>query len=300
MAFLRVKRSGGRAYAYLVENAWVPGRAQPRQRVLRYLGRLDRLTPGQVPVRFRTPTLLHRLHALRTNDRAHRGAAVAAIARPFLNAILEGDEPRAAQLVARARRLMGIEAVPERLLRPALAEIGARWEAGRLPVSQEHVATGIVAHVLGRENDRLAVADPAAPLVVLCVPESEQHTLPLLFAEGMLRRRGFRTLNTNGGAPATETARYLDSLAPAAVLISVTQPERLGRARTLAATLRARRPRLKVVIGGQGVGAERARTGDAAAELFCGPLEEYLREWRPTAVGPARRTGVEPAEGGPT
>lgn len=228
MAFLRIRRSGDRSYVYLVGSEWDPHRGPPRQRVLRCLGRPDRLDPGRIPARLRDPTLLRKLPALRQHGQALRRATVRGIRQAFLGAIRAGSEERAERLAGAARRLVGVDRLPEELFRPALRGIGARGREGRIPVRPEHVATGIVARVLERANARLADPGPSAPLVVLCVPDSEEHALPLLFAEGLLRRRGFRTLNTGGGAPAAETARYVGGLDPVAVLISVTQPQGLG------------------------------------------------------------------------
>jgi methanogenic corrinoid protein MtbC1 len=290
MAFLRVKRSRGRSYAYLVENAWDPSRQQPRQKVIRYLGRLDGLRAEQLPVRYRTAPILRAIERYVHEDRRSRSGRAANHLDPFLRAILEGDRPSALRLARRVSHEAGPEYLREEVVKAALYEVGERWADGKLTVSQEHLATGIVAQVLSEVNARIRSRAESGSVVLLCVPEGEEHTMPLLFAEGLLRRKGFQTHNLGGSAPTGEVVAYAAQTDPAAVLISVTEPQRLGRARTLAAALRERLPRARVVIGGQGTQGAAPRSDLRGVEVAVDSMESYLGSWSP-APTPTGRSG---------
>jgi methanogenic corrinoid protein MtbC1 len=286
MAYLRMKQARGRSYAYLVESRWDRATGQPKQRVLAYLGRLDRLRPGAIPLRYRTPANLRALEARVSAERGRLERGAAGEGARFVRALLDGDRSGARRLSRAVIRDLGAEAFYSALLVPSFEEIGRRVADGRLSVSGEHLATGLASGILVEMNAAVPDASPGSPEVVLCLPEGESHAMALLIAEGILRQKGYRTLNVAGSAPNRSVVEFVRVRRPVAALISVTLPDRLTAARRLARQLCLGAPGIRVAIGGRATVALAAGTHGHGSEIVRGPVEEFLRTW-PDAAAPS-------------
>jgi len=279
MAFLRVKKAGNRMYAYLVESRWDSAAGHPRQRVIAYLGRADRITIESVPALYRTPSVLRTLDTLVASERARVRIGAAGQSTRFVEALLAGDRPAARTLARRATREMGPEGFISEIFVPSLHEIGRRFAHREISISAEHLATGVAATVLTEVNTALPEVARDAPEVVLCVPEGETHTLALQIAEGLLRRKGYRTLNVGGSAPTTSVLEFVRARRPRAVLVSVTMPDRLEPGWRLARRLLRDAPGMRVAIGGQGTSSLRPEAHLDGVDIVRGAVEEYLHDW---------------------
>jgi DNA-binding transcriptional MerR regulator len=208
---------------------------------------------------------------------APRGSAPAAPREPA-----RGLVPQRDQLVAAAEALdaRGVDraldeafamASPssalEQVVEPALIEIGELWAGGRVTVASEHL---VVSKVVARLSQLITVATPADAgaevAVVACLP-GEQHEIGAMFAAYALARRGLRVAYLGGSLPLEDLEGACRRLKPAILCLSVTrqalltthEPELIAMAQRLA------RPR--IVLGGQGVGAERPLLIAAGVEL---------------------------------
>ena len=69
-------------------------------------------------------------------------------------------------------------------------EIGARWEAGLLPISSEHRATGILRSLLLDRLDSIRSSDGVGPRIIFATPSGERHDLGLLVASLVAASKG--------------------------------------------------------------------------------------------------------------
>jgi methanogenic corrinoid protein MtbC1 len=284
MAFLRNKTIGGRVYAYLVENRWDSKRSQSRQYVVRYLGRLDRLKADAIPEEYRTPAIVEELER-RVQEERDRRSAIAQVLRGRLGELLrDGDRSAARKLARAAVRRLGAGTFLTEVVTAVMHDIGDRWEAGGLSVSDEHLVTGLVADLVAELNRTLDKGTRNGHEVVLCVPEGEDHTLALLAAEGLLRSKGYVAVNIGGSAPLGSVAEFVRERHPGTLLISVTQLTRLDSATDLARRVRRGSPDVRVAIGGQAV--EHARTPKAVhgVELVRGSIADFIERLPPADV----------------
>jgi len=278
VAFLRVKAARGRPYGYLVENQWDTERGQSRQRVVRYLGRLDLLEATSLPAEYRTPEILRQLARRVARERQRLADRAAGLRDPLERALLQGRTPEVRRLVRSAVRELGLDLFLDRVLPDVMHRVGEGWADGTVTVSQEHLATGLIARLL-TDMSAGAVRGDDGPEVILCVPDGEDHTLPLLIAERLLRSKGYRPTNVGGSAPVASVANLVLARRPNAVLISVTRASRLEGAEALARRLRREVPGLRIAIGGQAVERSWAGRESSAFEVVRGPLAEFLRGW---------------------
>ena len=279
MAFLRVKRVRERPYVYLVENVWHAASGQPRQRVLSYLGRLDRVRPEQLPMEHRTPKIRRVLLEKQEAERKRVLGAAGRHRAQLTDALLRGDPTRAKDVAREASRDLGEEEFLHRVLSETMREIGRRWSRGTVTVTQEHLATSIVANLLSRLNGPLRSKVSNGPEVVVCVPEGEYHTLPLLLAERSLLEKGYRVVNIGPSAPTQSTTLFVRARGPCGVLISVTQPGCLEAARALARRLRRELPEIRIAVGGQAVERSLLMSEIRGVDLCRGSLSEHLAAW---------------------
>ena len=279
MAFLRVKRVRGRPYVYLVENVWHAASGQPRQRVLSYLGRLDRVRAEQLPEEHRTPEIRRALREKQEAERERVGEVAGRHRTRLTDVLLRGDPTRARAVARAASRDLGEGEFLHRVLSETMREIGRRWSQGTVTVPQEHLATSIIADFLSRLNGPLRSKVSSGPEVVVCVPEGEYHTLPLLLAERPLLEKGYRVVNIGPSAPTRSTAVFVRGRGPFGVLISVTQPACLEAGRTLARRLRRELPEFRSAVCGQVVERSRLVSEIRGVDLCGGSLSEYLAAW---------------------
>jgi methanogenic corrinoid protein MtbC1 len=255
--------------------------------VLAYLGRLDRARADAIPVGYRSPSVLGALERLVSAERTRLRSGMADQCVRFVDRLLAGDRPAVRSLAQRTIRKMGPEAFYSEILVPGLHEIGRRYATRQITISAEHLATGIASAMLNEVNVAMKEAPQGSPEVVLCLPEGESHILPLQVAEGLLRRRGYRTLNVAGSAPAASVLEFVRARRPVAVLISVTMPDWLEPGRRLARRLLREVPGLRVAIGGQGVSSLPAVVHPEGFDLVRGSVEEYLDDWPDASSGRA-------------
>lgn len=279
MAFLRVKRVRRRPYVYLVENVWQAASGQSRQRVLRYLGRLDRVRPEDLPVGHRTPGILRALEERQRVETQRVRAAADRQRAQLTDVLLRGDPARARAVARAAIRELGEEEFLHRVVSDTMRDLGERWSRGLVTVSQEHLATSIVASFLSQLNGGLRSKALTGPEVVVCVPEGEHHTLSLLLAERPLLEKGYRVLDVGPSAPSESTESFVRAREPFGVLISVTQPAYLEAARRLAQRLRRASPKTRIAIGGQAAEHAPLLSEIRGVDLYRGSLSEYLAGW---------------------
>jgi methanogenic corrinoid protein MtbC1 len=291
MVFLRTKVSRGRPYAQLVENRWDPAQGYPRQRVVCYLGRLDRIRPEMIPPEYRTPSVLRSLERMVQKDRERMRGRIDALRRELEEALLRGDVEGSRQRARQAIRLLGAERFLGDLIPEAMHSIGQAWFEGRISVSEEHLASGIASVLLASLRWPSRTSRPLGPEVVLCAPEGEDHTLALSVAAHLLRRKGYNPVNIGGSAPHPSILQFVRDHRPAAVWISFTRPDLWPRAKSLAVQLCQMRMPMRVTLGGQGLSAVPPDTRLEGVDLVRVSMIDYLKAWPEGSQGPAGSLG---------
>ena len=116
------------------------------------------------------------------------------------------------------------------VIRPALAQIGAEWAAGRLDVYQEHRATQLCLAALHDLRARLApTAEPGRPLAVGGCPEGDATLVGTFLAQLTLLEAGWDAVNIGPDTPADAFRRAVRELRPRLLWLSSTHlphPER--------------------------------------------------------------------------
>jgi MerR family transcriptional regulator, light-induced transcriptional regulator len=166
-------------------------------------------------------------------------------------ALLAADRHGAEDVVndAFVAGLDGID-VLDRLLAPAMYEVGRLWEAGEISIADEHLATAIVHGTLTRIYPRLATAAARSHgIVLLAGADGEEHVLGLRMIADVLEASGFDVRNVGGAVAAQQLAAAVVRHHP--VLVGVANT--LGGPRALLSAVEAVRgvaPELPILLGG--------------------------------------------------
>jgi methanogenic corrinoid protein MtbC1 len=136
------------------------------------------------------------------------------------------DEGGAQSVLDSALAEFSTETVLTDLVLPYLRELGERWASGEASVGQEHFASQLLrGRLLGLARGWDRGAGPRALLA--CAP-GEQHDLGLIAFGIALRSRGWRVTYLGQDTPLETLAESARSVAPLAIVISSSSPERLS------------------------------------------------------------------------
>ncbi|HEU5106436.1 MAG TPA: cobalamin-dependent protein [Solirubrobacterales bacterium] len=202
------------------------------------------------------------------------GRRAAQLSRLYLDAVRAADAPGAFRLAAGA--LAGGMSTPElyqRVIAPAMHEIGELWAKGALTVADEHLATSLTHRVLAALRPPVWVEAGMKPeatsvkgRVMLAAVEGEQHVLGLRMATDVLEDAGFETIYLGADVPIGALLQAVDSLSPDLLALSATMPELALQLDQVASALRRSHPHLGLLVGGQAA-SPRVRGGTLVEDL---------------------------------
>ncbi len=133
-------------------------------------------------------------------ERLNSQAALAAVRQDWLAACRDFNEVAAEAALDRAFAVESPETVATEVVLRGLREVGGEWHSGKVTVQQEHFTSMLAMRCF---HDLIAAApkpDRPATAVLAC-PPTELHSLPLLYLNLMLRRRGWNAIFLGADVP---------------------------------------------------------------------------------------------------
>lgn len=141
----------------------------------------------------------------------------------FLAALREGDARAAERAVHRALRDgLGVTAVQDEVIAPALRQVGVLWALGEMSVADEHLATAITYRVLGSLSAFVGPPDASRGTVLLATVEGERHVVGLEMVARVLEGDGYDVKLLGADVPTDALAASVARFAPAVVGLSST------------------------------------------------------------------------------
>lgn len=143
---------------------------------------------------------------------------------PFAAALLARDRAVALEVVDAIARAEGGHAVVDRVIAPAMRQIGDLWSCGDVDVATEHAATFIAREALASLRHRLhgRTWTNDAPRAVAFAPEGERHELPTAMVATTLESLGWQVLTIGCDLPTTSMSSMLRLFDAEVVCMSVT------------------------------------------------------------------------------
>jgi MerR family transcriptional regulator, light-induced transcriptional regulator len=177
----------------------------------------------------------------------------------YLEAVRAADASGAYRIAFGAlARGMTTPELYQRVITPAMHEIGRLWERGVLTVADEHLATALTHRVLAalRPPARGEASDgrrgnPPERRVMLATVEGEQHELGLRMAADVLEDAGFDAIYLGADVPTDALLQTVASLSPDLLALSATMPDLAPQLQEVAGLVREAHPRMGLLVGGQ-------------------------------------------------
>lgn len=172
--------------------------------------------------------------------REHTEEALAALRGRYLAAVLAGDRRTAFGVVDQALA----EGVHLRQLyldvfQPVLREVGRLWEANRISVADEHLATAITEAAMARLYELLfAAGGGAGRLLIAACADSERHEVGLRMLCDVLEVEGWDTVFLGATVPIPELVEMVRTRRPDVVALSASITPHLARVQAAVEALR--------------------------------------------------------------
>ena len=191
------------------------------------------------------------IDALASDSGAPASTALQLTAAVYLQAILSGQRHAAVQIAREAlREGLTLEDLYLDVFQPAMYEVGARWEANRISVAQEHIATAITQFVMAQVYEP-PLDRPEHGTVVLTGVEGELHNIGAVMVADLLESSGWRVHFLGTNLPAASILSVLRDKVPSHVGISATMLFNVPAVRQLVAAIRGEfADRIRILVGG--------------------------------------------------
>jgi len=249
LVFLRSKVVKGESYSYLVQSKWDTERKTSIQETVKYLGKTSQVSMGDIPHEYRyNPTILAFLANNKKIDIKRRDKSLLKIKQNTLKFLLSGDLDGLRIIFKNFRKTAAIPEFYEKILRPAMYDIGGLWRDGRLDVGSEHVASNTVMRLIESMNTKIKPKSKAKTIVV-CTPDGEYHIIPCLMLQTYFSLRGYNVINLSPSMPTRSLINHIEKESPDLVLISITLNEHLVSGGKLVKSIQKRK--IPVIVGGQ-------------------------------------------------
>jgi methanogenic corrinoid protein MtbC1 len=212
-------------------------------------------------------------------------ASLTLTADVFLQAILAGQRHGAVR-IAREALDNGLT-LPDLyvdVFQAALYEVGARWEANRLTVAQEHIATAITQYVMAQIYQAPGDRTDERGSIVLTGVEGELHTVGAVMVGDLLELSGWRVRFLGSNLPTTSIVSAIRETSPTHVAISATMLFNVSAVRQLITAIRAEfSDRVKVLVGGSAFRTVPELWRQVSADAFAPDLRGVQSLFAPAA-----------------
>ena len=117
-----------------------------------------------------------------------------------------------------------LEELADRILAPALTQIGQDWEVGKIDVYQEHQATRICEEVLFEIKSVVGSCSEDAPLAIGAAPEWDPTVIPNLIIQMVLLENGWDAINLGPSTPLMSLEKVVRDRQPKLLWLSMSHP----------------------------------------------------------------------------
>jgi methanogenic corrinoid protein MtbC1 len=171
---------------------------------------------------------------------AAEGPALDEFLTRYLAAVLAGDRRTAFGVVDEALAAGAhLRQVYVDIFQPALREVGRRWEANRITVADEHLATAITEAAMARLYERLfATSTGQGRLLLAACADAERHEVGLRMLCDVLEMEGWDTVFLGSSVPIPDLVQMVRSREPDVVALSASIAPHLVRVRAAIEALR--------------------------------------------------------------
>ena len=249
MVFLRSKIVKNESYSYLVKSKWNPKRKTSEQQTIKYLGKTSDITLDDIPDEYRNDSSIL-LFFLSNNqlDIKKREKYLVKTRQNMRKFLLAGDLKNAMTICTDFVKQSSVANLYDVILRPAMYQIGELWDAKKLDVGDEHIASNTAMRLIESIGTKPKIKSKGKTILI-CTPDGEYHAIPCFMMETYLSLNGYNIINLAPSAPSDSIITKIKETNPDLILISITLKEHLRSCERLVKNLK--KFKIPIIVGGQ-------------------------------------------------
>lgn len=176
----------------------------------------------------------------------------------LLPILLNGDRNRGLEVVNRLlEEGKDVITIYEGVIKPAMYEVGELWEAGKISVASEHLASAIVETLLGHLYYRIIKNSGTNKMVVVVTSvEEEVHQIGAKMVSDMFEIHGWTSHFLGANTPIDELLDFVTKVNPTIIGLSMSIDLHTRNLEKTILKIRERIPEMPILIGGQGLHEE--------------------------------------------
>ena len=127
-------------------------------------------------------------------------------------------------------------------------QIGELWDAKKLDVGDEHIASNTAMHLIEKIGTKPRIKNKGKTILI-CTPDGEYHAIPCYMMETYLSLNGYDVINLAPSAPSNSITNHILDKKPDLILISITLKDHIKSCEKLVNNLK--KFKIPIVVGGQ-------------------------------------------------
>ncbi|MDQ3836238.1 MAG: cobalamin B12-binding domain-containing protein [Thermoproteota archaeon] len=274
MVYIRSKRVKGTEYAYLVKSEWNAGEKISKQQIIKYLGKSSNVELEDIPMQYRqNPKILSFLSEHSPRNRNKKRALTEDLSKKLYQSLSSGDVENATRIYEGSRNILCLEEFYDRILKPVMYDVGAKWEKSEIDVATEHVCTNTAYALVAAINERISKSDNREK-ILLCSPDGELHSLSASVLESILRGRGYRVFNATPSIPTDSIINFIRNTEPNLIMVSITLLDNIKAGERLVNRIRSEFL-IPILIGGLAI---LSKNGNFQNAITANPQENSIED----------------------
>ena len=251
MVYIRSKNVKGIEYLYLVKSVWDKNRKTSRQETIKYLGEASTVTKDSIPNQFQADPKINSylVKKLPINNKK-KIQMEKKLKDDFFSSLIKGDKITAAKIFEEFTTTQELGQFYRKIFIPTMTKIGDLWEAKKLGVAAEHIASNVAQNLIKNISEKQKVSGKKGS-VLLTTPSGENHSIGCSVLESFLQNKGFNVYNLAPSTPAQHLVDFMRTSKPDSIVISVTLEENIKSAQRLVKKIREKSKKIPIYVGGQ-------------------------------------------------
>lgn len=169
----------------------------------------------------------------------------------LINAMLSLDEVAFEKIISKNILQQGLEKTVLEVVFPFLKRIGILWQGGSINPAYEHFISNLVKQKLMVAIDgQLKYKSPESKKFILFLPSGEPHELGLLFANYIIRSRGYHSIYLGQNLPFTDLASVYKVYKAHVIVSVITSTLKLKDVQEFIKSMSEQYPQSKIILSG--------------------------------------------------
>ena len=251
MVYIRSKTVKGIEYLYLVKSIWDPKRKTSRQETIKYLGEISSVTKDDIPNEFQNDPKIDSYLIKKLPETNRRILDIEKkLQEKFFRALITGDKKKVSAIFDQFITTHELGQFYRKIFIPTMTKIGDEWEAKKLSVAAEHIASNVAENLIKNIAEKTKT-DGKKGKVLLTTPYGENHSIGCSVLESFLQNKGFIVFNLAPSTPSQDLVNFMKSAKPNSIVISITLKDNIKAGQRLVSQIRQKSKKIPIYVGGQ-------------------------------------------------